>query len=364
MDLSLAEDEMGNRFLTDDKGKIQYDSNGEIIKIAKEDFIEQRKIDKSLEDESSIKVLANAYFSMEENEQIDGIGLIRTEDLLEDENLIEHLLSGVYDNLFFDRNSSTQILEDFKEEQKEKLNCLLEKMSHKKVVIRLFDFKLEQFLKYSSHKERFSHKKIDLKEFRGAEVLCDNEGLLEKQLEAIFESALENNVQIELLIPMLTEKYQVEKIKNRIDEVSNCYHLKDIKVGAMIENVKSAQDANTFASVVDFICFGTNDLTEDVTGLRRDTRSLEFFELSSEVKEVIKEAIYRARTKNKKLTIGFCGDHTNYIENYAFYYEMNADYISCDSNCVETAKKVFSNIEQENKQKKLIHTRTNNNINK
>ena len=354
MDLSLAEDEYGNRFLTDEEGKIQYDENKEVIRIAKEDFIEQRKRDKSLEEESTIKVLANADLSMEEDTQIDGIGLVRTEDVLENEKLIEQLLSGVYDNLFFNKNSSNQILESFKEEQKQKLDSLFKRMNNKKVVVRLFDFKMEQFLRMCPNKEKFSFSNKDLKEFRGAQVLADNEGLLKYQLEAIFESAIENDVQIQLLIPMITEEYQVENIKNVIDEVSNYYDLKDVKIGAMIENIKSAQDADVLSKSVDFICFGTNDLTEDITGLKRNTRSLEFFELSEEVKDVIQEAIYRARTTEPDITIGFCGDHTNHIENYDFYYQMHADYISCEPSFIEIAKTVLANIKQENKPKKLM----------
>lgn len=360
MDLSLAEDEMGNRFLTDDKGTIQYDCNGNIIKIAKEDFVEKRKMNKFLEGESTIKVLANASLSIKENEQIEGIGLVRTEDLLENEKVIKYLLDGVYYNSFFSKTSFNQILENFKKEQKEKLNNLFFKIHNKEVIIRLFDFKFEQFLKFYPQDESFIFSKEEKEERRGAEVLCNNEGLLKVQLEAIFESALENNVQIELLIPMLTEQYQSEEIRNIINEVSSCYNLKNIRVGAMIENVKSAQNADVLSKNVDFICFGTNDLTEDVTGLKRDTRSLDFFELNDEVKELIKEAIYRGRTINPDIIIGFCGEHTNYIENYEFYHEMDADYISCDSSCIETAKKVFFNIEKTNKSKRLVHTLASN----
>ena len=47
----------------------------------------------------------------------------------------------------------------------------------------------------------------------------------------------------------------------------------------MIENTAMSNDADELAKEADFISIGTNDLTESVTGLSRDTNSKEFQEV-------------------------------------------------------------------------------------
>lgn len=167
------------------------------------------------------------------------------------------------------------------------------------------------------------------------------------QTKAILEAASENNTSVDILIPMITKENQFFQIKNIIDKIAKDYKFTNYQIGAMIENAAMANDVDVIAPYADFISFGTNDLTESVTGLSRHSGKEDFIILNAKVKDIIKESIYRARIANPNISIGFCGEHSSQLDNIEFMKSIGADYISCISSFVPTAKSVFANIEKE-----------------
>ena len=144
-------------------------------------------------------------------------------------------------------------------------------------------------------------------------------------------------------------------IKEEIIKISQKHNINKIRIGAMIENVEIANDADMLAKEVDFLSIGTNDLTESITGLSRETNSIEFQQLNNEVKDTIKEIIYRARSSKNDIVIGICGEHSNYIENIQFYSNIGVNYVTCSPEFVKPNKE-YLNFDKNN-QIKVVNKR-------
>lgn len=328
MDLRLAVNEEGKKYEIDKDGKLVLD-----------EFFEPKII--SEENNRDLFVLANA----DNNEmaidaitnQADGIGLVRTEYMFTElEDIREFVNLFVHYGLFGEENN---YYEEFRKKQIKQAKEIFQTSSHQSVIFRLFDFKLADFLKQISESLEYDEEEIEI--FRGACFLNNNHKLLKAQCEAIFEVAEEYGREVNLLVPMVNSNGTFERIKSIIEEASHNFKLKDLKVGAMIETVSMAKNAELLATSADFISIGTSDLTEDVTCVSRDSNRPEFYELSDEVKELMGDVVYRIRAFNNDTLIGVCGEHGNYPDNVLFYKDLGVDYITCNSSFVLANKNIL-----------------------
>ena len=333
MDLTLAVNENGERFVVDEKGRVQldYDYNPKTIS--------------SPETKSrNILMFANA-----DNEQMtkssiendaDGIGLVRTEHIftdLKDIKKMVELLDYPSDEV------EKENLKRIKDLQIKQVKEILKTNPNQPIIFRLLDFKLKEYMRSFGLilDDYYDEKYIEY--LRGAAILCKNKKVLITQVEAIFETLDGMDLDVNLLIPMLRSSYEFIDIKKEIMKLSKKYNLKSLKIGAMIENTAMSNDADELAKEADFISIGTNDLTESVTGLSRDTNSIEFQKLTDEVKSVIEETIYRAKSINPDIIVGICGEHSNYVENVQYYSTIDIDYITCGSAFIKANKEFLIN---------------------
>lgn len=346
MDLTLAVDEKGKRFVVDDNGRIQLNELGQILTTTSNLISNNNNL--------SVQIFANAdNFGMANTAATNnalGIGLVRTEHILKNKEDIKSLIeycTYYRDKTFMNKLTRLQI---------EQALAILRSIKNQKIVFRLFDFKLNEFSKCSNlSKDKYASYENLFKQ-RGARILTDCPGLVSAQVKAIFAVAERFKLDFDLLVPMLTNIHEFKEIKKLILQKAKNFELGNFRIGGMIENIEMAHDADLLAKEADFITFGTNDLTESVTGLDRSTNSIEFQLLDDEVKNVINEAIYRARVANPSIPIGFCGNHGNYVNNLEFYYDLGASYVSCDPAYVKTAKRVLEqrNNLKEEKQQELV----------
>ena len=58
---------------------------------------------------------------------------------------------------------------------------------------------------------------------------------------------------------------------------------------------------------------------------------------------MIEETIYRARSINPNITIGICGEHSNYVENIQYFRTIDIDYITCSYAFIKTNKEFLMN---------------------
>lgn len=343
MNLHLAVNEHGERFVVDEKGRVEVEY-GRIPKTIS--YTETKS--------NNLLVLANA-----DNEEMvkealendaDGIGLVRTEHIFTDKKDVQKMVE-ILD--WTSDETKEENLKRFKELQINQVKEILGVIGNKPIVFRLLDFKLKEYLRnygltlddYDEYDNEYDDDYDDayIDSLRGANILCQMKYILITQIEAIFETLDGKNVDANLLIPMLTSPSEFTCIKEEIIKLSKNYNLKSLQIGAMVENREISNDADELAKEADFISIGTNDLTESVTGLSRDTNSIEFQELTDEVKSVIEETIYRARSTNPNIVIGICGEHSNYVENLPYYSSLDINYIACSPSFIIPNREFLGN---------------------
>lgn len=117
---------------------------------------------------------------------------------------------------------------------------------------------------------------------RGIRVMREYPELLNVQLEAVL--ALLGEFEIQLLVPMVTLPDDVRFVRERLIALCEKSALAVPQLGAMIETPAAALSAGAIAPYVDFMSFGTNDLTQYVFAADRENAAVEaYFNDSSDV---------------------------------------------------------------------------------
>lgn len=330
VNLSLATDIDGNNYITTKTGLVTVD-------FQTEDVMERKQ--------GKIKVYANADNSLMAMDALehdaDGIGLIRTENIYTNEtdalNRFVYYAENTYTFEPVDGNTEFNIL------QYTQLKEICKAKSISKKIVRLFDFKeedVQRILGVSWNSENWMTRK---------NFLGNYHGILRDQIFTIAKVAEEENTTFDILVPLVTDANYFHYIKSDIISYAEDIGLKDLKIGAMIESKDAIPAITSIAKNADFISIGTNDLTESVTGKRRNIYDQEFFHLTEEVKECIEDIIYRTKAVNSDIKIGICGEHANYIENVMYYKTLNIDYITCSSSFVAVNKEVLNPMQKTKK---------------
>ena len=327
VNLSLATDIDGNNYITTKTGLVTAD-------FQTEDVMERKQ--------GKIKVYANADNSLMTMDALehgaDGIGLIRTENIYTDEK--EALKRFVYyaENTYtFEPVDSNT---EFNNLQYTQLKEICTAKSIGKKIVRLFDFKEEDVQRILGV-SRDSEDHMTRRNF-----LSDYHGILRDQIFTIAKIAEEENTTFDILVPMVTDANYFHYIKSDIISYAEDAGMKNLKIGAMIESKDAIPAIPSIAKSADFISIGTNDLTESITGKRRNIYDKEFFYLTEDVKGAIEDIVYRAKAVNPDITIGICGEHANYLENVEYYGTLNIDYITCSPSFIEVNKKMLNPIQK------------------
>ena len=263
-----------------------------------------------------------------------GVGLVRTE------------------MLYFDYDKSPQ---------KEEISAILSKvgtvMKQKKVVVRIPDFspdKLPSYLGSSMSKLDFrpdnlppylgsSMSKLDFStdklrahlngSIRGIDFVRNMPDEFEKFIRAFTDSYLLNG-NLELLIPMIISCDDYAYIKSCIEklfwqELSQTNHVaKGVvlpRIGAMIETIGACEDIDDIVESADFVCIGTNDLSEQITGKSREEDAE--FDYSSLIPYLAKVSVAAHRAGKP---VGICGAIEPQIDILSTLMELEFDYISAE----------------------------------
>lgn len=327
VNLALATDEYGRKYVTDVKGHIVNECFPETEEVMVSHISKQ------------IRVCANAdngkMAEIAIQNGADGIGLVRTENVFS-MCCIDDLRKFMY---YYDDEDSGS-LNVLRRLLKDQIEEILFVAGRGMVVIRLLDFKFDEFF-------RLSHMSLDdfdflrLPDTRGAKRLYGD--ILKVQLDVLMELASKFDVELNILVPLLDDYKDFKYIRDVIIKNSQKFNISRIRIGAMIENRYSVNYADEIARMADFISIGTNDLTESVTGVSRISQGRDFQILSDKVKEMIMEVIYRVRAVKPGIEVGICGEHINYVENIDFLCNLNIEYVTCDPTYVKVNQEFFNN---------------------
>ena len=116
------------------------------------------------------------------------------------------------------------------------------------------------------------------------------------------------------------------------------------KIGTMMETPRATLGADRLAPEVEFMSFGTNDLTQMTYGFSRDDAGKfipkylkeklidvdPFVSLDQRaVGRLMEMAINESRSKKKGIKYGICGEHGGDPRSIQFCHDIGLDYVSC-----------------------------------
>ena len=301
---------------------------------------------------------------------VDGIGLVRTEHMFFDTYRLTVMRELIFADKTTDRQDALNLLLPMQREDFLEIFSLMEGQS---VCIRLLDPPLHEFLPKSREQVIALAEAMDLplskvvervEELEEVNPMLGTRGvrlgitvpeIYEMQARAIFEAAClvqdktGRKVHPEIMIPLVSANREVELVKARVDAIASAVQsekgmLLEYSLGVMVETPRAALRAHDIARTVDFMSFGTNDLTQMTYGLSRDdagrfmreyVRNEIFHEdpfLTLDVHgvgELLTIAAERGRSVKPNLLLGLCGEHGGDPESVRFCHEAGFDYVSC-----------------------------------
>ena len=308
----------------------------------------------------------------------EGIGLCRTEHMFFDTERIDLMRAMILADSKEDRQSCLDRLFDF---QKADMKALFKVMHDLPVTVRLLDPPLHEFLPHGEEDIQALSERIDkpaddiraatrqlaevnpMLGFRGCRLSIVHPEITEMQVEAVISAAIEAseegcNPHPEIMIPLVVNVREIRVITEIIERsILKAMAEKSIsipyKVGIMMETPRACLGAERLAPAVEFMSFGTNDLTQMTYGFSRDDAGkfisayLErklvehdpFVSLDQRaVGRLMKLAVDESRMRKKGIKYGICGEHGGDQMSIQFCHEIGLDYVSCSPYRVPVAR--------------------------
>ena len=306
----------------------------------------------------------------------EGIGLARTEHMFFDGTRIEAVRRMILSENEKGRRKALAKLLPF---QTKDFEGIFKTMDGLPVIIRLLDPPLHEFLpkeesdiKHLAKKMKIKPSRIkelieSLSEFnpmlghRGCRLGITYPEITEMQVTAIFKAALnmkKKKVKVfpEIEVPLVGNVKEFLAQKEIIEQVAKDLKVKGklkYKIGTMIEVPRACVTAGKIAEEVDFLSFGTNDLTQTTLGFSRDDAGkfiaiylekgiLEidpFQSIDQEgVGKLMIQCVKAARKVNPKVDIGICGEHGGDPSSVEFCHKIGLNNVSCSPYRVPIAR--------------------------
>ena len=302
-------------------------NTGEFIVEPDDDTLTKMQL-KQLESEKNRELLLK--LKGKENETLDGVKINLYANIGSADNLGAVLLNdaggiGLFRSEFIYLENN-----DFptEEQQFAVYKKILESMAGKKVIIRTLDIGADKQTPYFKLK-REENPALGL---RGVRLCLKRPDVFKTQLRALYRSSVYGNLGI--MFPMITSKWEVEKILEICDNVKNelqssGFEVSDsIERGIMIETPAAAVISDELAPLVDFFSVGTNDLIQYTLACDRQNQEVQEFcdEQHEAVIRLIKMACGNAHKHGK--WIGICGELAANMQLTEEFLRMGIDELS------------------------------------
>ncbi|WP_337862191.1 pyruvate, phosphate dikinase [Nitrososphaera sp.] len=318
----------------------------------------------------------------------EGIGLCRTERMFNQHDRIAIFVRMIMAESEEERRKALAELEML---QRSDFKAILREMQGLPVTIRLLDPPLHEFLPKEEElmmqifelkssggpkseaemlrREKMLRRVHELSEInpmlghRGVRVGITSPEIYEMQIRAICEAAAElakEGVKAEpqIMVPQVGIVNELVHVRHLFEsvkrEVEHRHKIKlKITFGSMIEVVRSCLVADEIAHVVDFLSFGTNDLTQATFSFSREDAEGKFLPAYLEkgivqanpfqtidqkgVGRLMKMTIEAARKVKKDMEIGICGEHGGDPKSIEFCSAAGLNYVSASSHRIPIA---------------------------
>lgn len=276
-----------------------------------------------------------------------GVGLAREEFIIASEIKVHPLALYHFDHL--KNKSLKKKIEKLTLGYLDKKEYFVEKLSQgigriaaafwpKPVIVRFSDFKSNEYTQLLGGENFESKEENPMLGFRGASRYYDQEfkPAFEMECQAIKrvreKFGLKN---IKLLIPFCRTLAEGKKVLDLMEKFGLKQGKDGLEVYVMCEIPSNVILAEYFLSIFDGMSIGSNDLTQLILGLDRDSAKVSKIddERNEAVKEMIKEVIHEC--KNRKKYIGICGEGPSYLSDFVdFLIESGIESISLNPDTV------------------------------
>ncbi len=183
--------------------------------------------------------------------------------------------------------------------------------------------------------------------WRGAARYLDPEfqDAFDMELEAIIR-VMRKYKNITLMIPFIRHPHEAKEVTAYIKEKFKKAGLKEPKIIFMAEVPSITLVPELFHEYTKGYSFGTNDLTQLVTGTGRDSSRLLFNENVPAVKKAISLLADSAHQVNPPKELGICGQAPSDIKEFIEFLTVYLDYISVNPDVVVSTIKEVAEIEK------------------
>ncbi|MDX1732778.1 MAG: pyruvate, phosphate dikinase [Halioglobus sp.] len=320
-----------------------------------------------------LKVRANAE-TREDAERArelgaEGIGLCRTEHMFFEADRVDIMRAMILSESREERQGFLDQLQVF---QQEDMLGLFQVMDGLPVTIRLLDPPLHEFLPHSAEDAEALAQRIgkpadrvhaiieEMSEvnpmlgFRGCRLSVIYPEITEMQVNAIVGAAADAaeagfRALPEIMIPLVVNVREIRLVTKIIEEcISRGMRERRIsfpyRIGTMMETPRATLGAHRLAPEVEFMSFGTNDLTQMTYGFSRDDAGKfipkylgeklidmdPFVTLDQRaVGRLMEMAVTESRARKKGIKYGICGEHGGDPRSIRFCHDLGLDYVSC-----------------------------------
>lgn len=299
----------------------------------------------------------------------EGIGLCRTEHMFFAAERIDIMRAMILSETSEERQAYLDQLIVF---QHDDILGLFKVMDGLPVTIRLLDPPLHEFLPQTGEdiqalSARIGKPSKQIREsierlaevnpmlgFRGCRLSVVYPEITQMQVKAIMSAAADAieagyRPHPEIMIPLVINVREIRLVTAIIDK---CIHEMakartvsiPYKIGTMMETPRATLGADRLAPEVEFMSFGTNDLTQMTYGFSRDDAGKfipkylkeklidvdPFVSLDQRaVGRLMEMAIDESRGKKKGIKYGICGEHGGDPRSIKFCHDIGLDYVSC-----------------------------------
>lgn len=208
----------------------------------------------------------------------------------------------------------------------------------KDVIVRLSDFKTNEYANLIGGKAYEPVEENPMIGFRGASRYYNPRYQAGFALECRAMKKVRDEMglsNVKLMIPFCRTVEEGRRVLNEMEKHGLKRGVNELEVYVMCEIPSNVILANEFAAIFDGFSIGSNDLTQLVLGVDRDSEIVAhvFDERNAAVKTMIASVIRAAKNKGRK--IGICGQApSDYPDFAAFLVELGIDSISLNPDAV------------------------------
>jgi pyruvate,water dikinase len=283
------------------------------------------------------KIKVNLAFALPNLEEIasktDGVGLLR----------IEHMIikSGVHPSKLIREGRK----EDYIKILVEGIRPIAQAFKEKEVWVRTLDARSDEFRNLEGGEEEPKESNPMLG-WHGIRRSLDEPELLKAEFEAIKKLHAQGLTNVHIMLPFVISVEEFRKAREIAREVNLPL---DCKLGIMIETPASALTIEQFCKEgVDFVSFGTNDLSQLVLGIdRNEARLAKIFDETHEaIKKLVRSVIETCKKYGVETSI--CGEAPSNIPEFVkFLVREGITSISVNIDAIERVKQIVYETEKE-----------------